>query len=362
MSTAVDSVLYCLAATTAFIVSIICWRLLYKEYQARKIVKITTNLDLNVENKYQTYLDLWSLLAMICIALSTTIGPFQGFKALCIFVNIFTFRLYTFNRIFITYYQISRLQYCFANKQVHSKYGYSDSLFIFLYIIGIVLAGSTLYVGIDVWFFTDWFHVKWGVFYNCFVESEDTETFIAWSFLILYYVWDWTVFACYFIKICQFYKKKGIDNVEEPVTTRIKFILYKIAFLTAILEITGLITMILLTLAYRYWEYNYAMLTFIGIYYAFDHFVSFYMMYLMIDQNNEYYIDFVHKLSKIGLFCCCKTFIDITSSMEIEKVVNIEKKKGTKRISQWTKTGSTSDKMPQPMTKPRESMGTHLEV
>ena len=58
--------------------------------------------------------------------------------------------------------------------------------------------------------------------------------------LFCYGVWDWTVFLCYLVKISQFYRKTGKENIEESTARRIKFVVYKMAFLTLIIEIMAL--------------------------------------------------------------------------------------------------------------------------
>ena len=50
-----------------------------------------------------------------------------------------------------------------------------------------------------------------------------------------------------------------------------------------------------------------------------DHLISTYMIYLMIDNNNEKYVKFIILLDTIGAFCCCRLFMDIALTMDVEQ-------------------------------------------
>ena len=107
------------------------------------------------DNIYQKLLKLWSFLAMIsiqimplCNILATINLPYF----LCHRFKAIAYISWVLSRIFVTFYQMARLQYCFLNKQIHSKqYGYPKYLFYILYLLGGIVFGLILFLPLFVW-------------------------------------------------------------------------------------------------------------------------------------------------------------------------------------------------------------------
>ena len=133
-----------------FLLSFFIYTYIFKcEYKKRKQQPIPL-----YNNIYEKLLDIWSILTIISTILTAIfyfIGRFPW--TVCLYANILGSIFFSYGRIFLSFYQLSRLQYCFLEKQIHSKkYGYPNWLFYLLYIIGICI---TLFVSIILWFISN---------------------------------------------------------------------------------------------------------------------------------------------------------------------------------------------------------------
>eukprot|EP01084_Bolivina_argentea_P022090 41041_1 len=109
-----------------------CIYVLRREYRHRKTQISTTNI-----NKYQKMLNIWSLLCMIVSVLSIIVWLLGTIPSICVYGYKLGNILLATTKSILNFYQIARLQYCFLDKQVHSKkYGYPNCLFIILYSVG----------------------------------------------------------------------------------------------------------------------------------------------------------------------------------------------------------------------------------
>ena len=275
---------------------------------------------------------------MILITLVPAILFLTQFYVLCKWITILCNFLWITARITITFYQIARLQYCFSAQQIHShKYGYSKRWFIFLYVVGAIF-----------WlFYVIYSFLK--IFVSKYYYDPDTWTPCTsdrlnanfWFYGVLcYYLWDWTVFGCYIVKICQFYRKN--DDIEVAIWMRIKFVVYKISFLTLIIEVSAAVVMVLWNEIW-YYKMHWILRSVVMSFNISDYFISMYMVFLMIDNNNAEYIQFVKKLNKIGMFCCCKSFVDVAMTMDGEE--NDEEQE----VRKMTMDTRTIDPMPEPI-------------
>ena len=124
---------------------LICGFILKRECTKRKNQK-TKDDDKNI---YLKWLDFWSLLTIILCVGSPFFELIAVINSNLCFINKISELLNSNMAHSIILYQISRLQYCFYSKQIHSKqYGYPKSLFIFLYCYGACL---TIYTIVAVW-------------------------------------------------------------------------------------------------------------------------------------------------------------------------------------------------------------------
>ena len=116
-----------------FIAFLVNFAIFKREYSNRRIRSKSEPKDAT-GNIYLKLLNLWSIMTLILVTITSLIwfialwpsvicGYFIGISNIVTGPNI---------RIFLTFYQISRLQYCFLDKQIHStKYGYLIFYFIF---------------------------------------------------------------------------------------------------------------------------------------------------------------------------------------------------------------------------------------
>ena len=326
------------------IVSIVCWRIVYKEF-----IRYKATWDEHVAgNVYQRRLHRLSLATLIVSSLPMTILPFEKIGILCKWMRTIWQICYFQGKFMITFYQISRLQYTFAKDQIYSKYGYSKSWFRFLYSFGIIgLFPITIYQLIEL------FWGSWTL--SDKIRTCDTEPtaetqwispVIAIMAIICYAVWDWTILSCYIIKICQFYKKT--DNIHSVISTRIKFIMHKITFLTFFLEFAALTTVILNWYLIINDDIPVPVVCVMVAVMDFESLLSVYMVYLMIEHNSKEYINFVKIMDKIGIFFCCTSFVDIALSMDVEDQMSKHVQDQQKRKNTNIDT-RTTDGLPEPI-------------
>ena len=152
---------------------------------------------------------------------------------------------------------------------------------------------------------------------TCIVGKMPFGLSISWNIGQIYLaIWDWTVFGCYIMKVCQFYKKT--DNVQQPISIRIKSIVYKMALLTSIMSICSVLASTLY-IALMSDKLHWIVMMLVVFTFNLDFTTGVYMVYLMIDHNKTGYVQFIKILDKIGVFCCCKSFVDIAMIMDVEK-------------------------------------------
>ena len=133
-----------------------------KESKENKIEpKINTNI-------YQKMLNLscrLTLTTFIIMNFSWLIGLI--FSSLCYYGVLLGITCWGASRLFLTFYQTARLQYCFLDKQIHSKkYGYPQCLFYILYIFGSILL---LWYSAISWFLYDGNENN----YYCYLEPNE---------------------------------------------------------------------------------------------------------------------------------------------------------------------------------------------
>ena len=213
-------------------------------------------------------------------------------------------------RITITFYQTSRLQYTFSSEQIHStKYGLSKCTFALLYFnvicfIVIFIISTIADIAImDVKYLSGR--------YVC-VSAEGETFFGDWMtlFFIWFLLWDWTVMGIYFYKCYQF-ARKNMDNVDDKVKLRIKFILSKISFLTILLEIEAAIFLVLGRLNAVSKGTGGIGLRVIGwMLISFDGLFCAYIVWLMLSHNDDKYVQFIKVLDRMKICCCFQWFIN----------------------------------------------------
>eukprot|EP01084_Bolivina_argentea_P259424 437723_1 len=274
--------------------------ILKREYTKRKTAEPAVT-----KNIYQRMLAVYSLATIICgigqsffwlfRTIPLIICPVAG-KIGLVFVSA--------SPVLITFYQITRLQYCFLDKQVHSrKYGYPQWIFVVLFIWG--LLGGIFYclsLLLEVTYTN--------TYYGCLQKAGTSDQYIISTFfsLIAYFLWDWLVLAMYVYKIVQIKRKKQLSSnnpSHQVILKRITDSLNKILFLTLLYE---LVKCILVTLTV--FENNTSIIgIIIECIISFDPVVAPITVYLMIETNNEEYINLITVLYKWKICICCSCLI-----------------------------------------------------
>ena len=252
------------------------------------------------------FLNYSSLFALFCCPMTIITGIMTKIPIICswqMYPISITFWVYI--RVFLTLYQIARLRYCFKRTK-SLKYGYSEKLFVALNIYGIILI---IYVSFGL------FTPKYKVYSSKPLEgnmgctSNPTEHYqlLVSIYAAMYYIWDWFVFLLYIIKIIQFRRKR---EMEAIVHKKVKFILQKIFLLTLIYEITSALV-ITAAVDDLLWALAYFL----------DVFMSAIIIFLMIEHNNDHYLNVIKRLNTWNLCFCCKSLIEDVIEHEQGEIV-----------------------------------------
>ena len=132
---------------------------------------------------------------------------------LCMFVGFMALICYTIQLVFMGYYQLCRLYYCFANSQIHSNKGYPKWLFIIMYAYGTV--GCVLYI---IFYFLDntcRINDKF-FFYSTPIHISISSYAVTMVVLVIsvgYLMWDIGTLVLYVSKIRAFRRFKNSDPV-----------------------------------------------------------------------------------------------------------------------------------------------------
>eukprot|EP01084_Bolivina_argentea_P217077 368637_1 len=187
----------------------------------------------------------------------------------------------------LTFYQIARLQFCFSSSS-QQQIGYSNWVFKLLYINGIVFV---IYSSIAAFMLTTSIPLQ---NYGCYSIAKKDKYGIISILFLWYYCWDWIVLFMYIIKIIQI-KSRVSDN---KALERIDKILKKVLFLTLLYEMFVFIAAIIVF----YNDHDLAIGT--VIFRVFDGLVMAFVIYLMIEHNNEKYDKFIHIFKLICKLKC----------------------------------------------------------
>ena len=303
------------AAGIVFISVILVLFILRKEYKKR----MSPDMKATSNNIYYVWLNRWSFLSILSCLIAGVLYTGRYLPYICIAaVGIDQAFLYI-TKVIIGFYQIARLQYCFLDKQIHSKkYGYSQALFIFLYINGGLQIIFILIFGTLFLYKTEShgptgcsrpFHPYWWVYF---------------VFCVIWYcLWDWLILVLYISKIIQIHRKKSsyAKVGDEPIIKRVRLILHKISVLTIVLEISSLLTTgILQYFVVRPFQSEWHGIIINAMFEGFDISLMASIMFIMIDHNEAMYLKVVMFLDKMYCCICCQCLID---QQTIEKLYSV---------------------------------------
>eukprot|EP01084_Bolivina_argentea_P006225 11807_1 len=262
---------------------------------------VTNNRDV-IPTKY---LDIWSKCTLYGTSFSIIIFASGRIPKICSFTYQINRPSYGIPKIFLTFYQISRLQLCSSESKIHSKYGYSKYLFIILYIIGIILMFC---ITIHSLLFTNIAELPNNL--GCVYTDSANRQYLITTLLVmgLYAFWDLFVLMLYVFKVHQATNKlrdnKIYQTSHKKILTRVHKILNKILFLTIIYEIVCNVTVYTTMVVYNMTNSTGNFL------FGFDYMVTVYVMYLMLEHNTKDYTQFLMTMRRLWimkLFCCCFT-------------------------------------------------------
>eukprot|EP01084_Bolivina_argentea_P287734 493729_1 len=242
-------------------------------------------------NQLQNILNVFSLLTLIFSILHALFLILSYIPRTCLYSIQFGSYCVIVYRVFLSIYQIVRLQILFQQKTNVS--GYPKLLFIILYICGAIflLSGLITFLGLKV--------IKHG--YACsFYPMQWYSNWILYT-VAAYYVWDMTVLTLYIIKIIQIKSKlkqlKSQKNGQKDIMFRLGFVLNKVITLTVIYEIQALIS----ATVNVFMDHNQYLLGGIRqIILSFDPIMVSVCLYLMIETNNK---EYVKMCSMFSIFC-----------------------------------------------------------
>ena len=225
-------------------------------------------------------------------------------------------------RATITLYQSGRLQYIFSDTQMHSKkYGYPKWIFIVLY------SGYILYI-IHLWIFV-WimYPARFTEDYHC--AFSKTHIGKQWYYVgsVTYYLWDLACLFFYIYKICILKKVRfAIPNGgDKKIIKRINYSLNKITVLTLCYEFIGIISNIFV----MYTEINKHGIIWVivrEIIKMNEHISGAWMIYLMIEHNDEEYQKVLRILNKCKLCYCIDDGYEEKEKQNVPQEMELPKK------------------------------------
>eukprot|EP01084_Bolivina_argentea_P137213 241661_1 len=265
--------------------------ILKKEYNKRLSTKITFA---------SPYIKSFPLLCMICGVLVEI--AIQG--------------------IFMGFFQLSRLYYCFSSSNVHSTKGYSKSVFIFMYAIGALimctlLLASWFYQRIEYCTIDDEFN-----YIEISTHMRDFTNIIVDVFVgcvFTYMLWDFTTLSLYIFKLISFSRFKKDIKVYQ----RIKGILMKIIILTMVYEI-AVIFLSFDALIEVLSRSEVVEVDSVFVLVLFEGLVSTtmsYSIFIMQQHNTDEYKQFlyvIHYIKMDLIFCCCKSHVTYELGLDEE--------------------------------------------
>ena len=305
----------------SFIISMIIFA---KELQKRKrdIIMDCAN------NPFPKWLKLWSTTSFIMYLSFFVITMSRWFIAndeslFNIVGAAISLIFYLNGGIFVTMYQITRLQYCFSSQSTHFvQYGYSKSTFIILYFIGIIqIIGFVVWVILltsSIYFVNDQVQFDLSPTGCVIVAAQLYVQFAA------YHIWNTVVLVLFLYKMCHI---RGLTQLKEnSVYKQINFIVTKITTLEGLFQFKELAVAIYSQISIGPTldkDQNNSMILF--IIWGIDVLLSVVFMYLMIEHNNKEYIIIIrpcchHKQSSMdedntgGSFKLEKTEKDTTTT------------------------------------------------
>ena len=175
-----------------------------KEWKKRKSKKI------NFTNKYLQIFSFITIIFGVLYGFCTFLLPFNIF---CHFASPMNITCIICECLFMGYYQLSRLYYCFSSHKIYSNKGYPNWLFIIMYIFGILLSFTGI---LSTWLSENilrscGINKKYQYFENKYTIFNKLFQDIWYVGPLIYILWDFTTLLLYIFKIRSFKKYKSSE-------------------------------------------------------------------------------------------------------------------------------------------------------
>ena len=254
------------------------------------------------------YLKLWALSCITCGTLSQLFRAIRYFPFVCHFVYYVANMLSGWQAVFMGFYQLSRLYYCFSKNSVYSKHAYPQSLFRIMFIIGFILFMNYTFFAI----------IDDNLFSHCTIKSIDNTYYFyrqpliilesfemrtKWKNMmgLIYFIWD---FVTLFLYIRQIRLLKNAQQRQDEI----QGVMSRVLILTLFYQIPVILIMAfsIISLSLKWELYDWS---FVGATTSILFSVS---VSLMIEHNTSRYIKFLKiiKKMKLHILClCCYSYI-----------------------------------------------------
>ena len=225
--------------------------------------------------------------------------------------------------VFMGFYQLSRLHYCFSQNSANHQNGYPQWTFVVMATVGLLILtffsmllifGQTLPSNCG---FVEKYSFEWeygdSVWFTGNPEDQMDEFHQCYLVVVVTgLIWDITTLLMYYFKIKSFRKTKAFR--EDAVWRKIMFILQRIIILTIFYQITLLIVNASLVAAGYVTDTELDRLSIHRVALSLICVLYSIAMYLMMEHNTDEYLGFLRCFKRTYLkyicFCCCHRIVD----------------------------------------------------
>ena len=227
--------------------------------------------------------------------------------------------------LFMGFYQLSRLHYCFSQNSAHHQNGYPQWIFIVMVTVGSLLMASyaiLTFLGHPLHSTCDfkrdytfqWEYMDSSILFQGDLKKQKNSFYTFYNIIcVAALLWDLTTLLLYCYKINAFRKIPTLQ--QNAVWRKIMFILQHILVITLFYQISFLVIVAALR-AVVYVPHigrtaSYTILNALIGSFTVLYSIS---MYLMMEHNTEAYVRFLRCFKRTYLkyicFCCCHRIID----------------------------------------------------
>ena len=276
-----------------------------------------------------------SIICMTAAFIVNLIYSINDFYVLCNFISVLAVIALAVQMVFMGFYQLARLHYCFANDKIYSNKGYPNWVFNVMIIIGILLI---IHFAIFGMFYPDMhpLNIKCGInskleFYYIPLQIISAQYYGVWLLVnsLSFLAWDITTVSLYYHKIR--YLSSGIKNKDERIYKRVLSILYRVFITTLFYEISMFVLTSVLGIVIALTDSIWIIGICSSITVAFCTNAVSISIFLMMDHNKSEYIEFLKIIKKLRLnwLCCGYYYIVDDQLLELQETGSLQLKERT---------------------------------